>query len=249
MKKDLQSYRKHDLGYESEPEYYTKEAILERTENGNYFQNLGFKLAISITKNLPRNHIDIGSGVGWLVAKMSPYFTKSIGIEPSKKAVEAAMVLTENMDNVSFLEMDMVDAYKKLDIKEATFFTTSTVLSHIEDFYVAELLKLINNAPNGSVLFFNENYDKNINWRMWHIRNKEWWRNNLPGWQLIFLDIDNNSYSAGIYGIKISEKEILNTQKRSMLWDIFWKIDYILNISNRIVNKIKSYFIKNLSFK
>lgn len=238
MKKDLQSYHKHDAGYVTDKNLYSKQAIIERTELTNDFIRTGFGLALAITKNIPKVHIDIGCGVGWLVRKMSSHFTKSIGIEMSHAAIISAKKLTEDLSNVEFLEMDMVDGYKKLNPKEPVFFTTGAVLSHIENFYVEQFLKLINDAPDGSVLYFSENYDRNINWRMWHIRSKEWWRKHLPSWQLIFLDIENGGYLSGIYGIKMDKKEILGTYERnSLLWKSYWGLDMIKNILGRIIKK------------
>lgn len=239
MKKDLQSYEKHNEGYENDTRYYTREAIIERTEKTDDFRRVGFELALALTKNLPDIHIDIGSGVGWLARKMSNHFKKSIGIELSHAAVVSARKLTEDLTNVSFMEADMIDGYKKLNVGSPVFFTTGAVFSHIENYYVAEFLKLINDAPNGSILFLSENYDKNIDWKMWHIRSKEWWRKHLPAWQLIFLDIENDGYSSGIYGIKSAEKNLLPTHERTGSWKAFWKIDKVKNIAGRVSKKIK----------
>lgn len=241
MKKDLQSYEKHNKGYQEDTSYYTKEAIVKRTEESNDFKRTGFELALSITKELPKVHVDIGSGVGWLVRKMSPYFSKSYGIELSHAAVESAKRVTEELPNVSFLEDDMIDGYKKLALQEPVFFTTGAVLSHIENYYVIEFLKLLNEAPLGSVLFFSENYDRNINWAMWHIRSKEWWRKQLSQWQLVFLDIENGGYASGIYGIK-NVAMPLPPHTRTTLWTIYWVIDYTCNLLNRIIKKVLRIF-------
>jgi hypothetical protein len=238
MKKDLQSYIKHNTGYESDKDYYTKEEIINRTEKNNDFKRAGFTFALSITKNLPKTHIDIGSGVGWLVRKMSPYFEKSIGIEPSHAAVKAAQNLTDDLRNVTFLEEDMVEAYKKLNITQPVFFTTGAVLSHIEDYYVIEFLKLLNDAPVGSVLFFSENYDTNMNWNMWHIRNQEWWQENLSNWQLLFCNIENDGYFSGIYGLKVEASQKLKNKKRNYFYKFSWEINFYLNIIKRICKKI-----------
>lgn len=238
MKKDLQSYEQHNHDYKILEEFYSKENIIERTERTNDFVRTGFKYALSITTNRPKTHIDIGSGVGWLVRKMAPHFENSIGIEPSHAAINAAKELTKDLHNVSFVEKDMIDAYKELNIIEPAFFTTGAVLSHIENYYVEEFLKLLNNAPTNSVLFFSENYDRNIDWAMWHIRSKEWWRKKLSNWQLTFLDIENGGYASGIYGIKLGSSNILKQHKRGFLWEIYWFIDKYKNIIERVIKKI-----------
>lgn len=244
MKKDLKSYEKHNKGYIEDPSYYEKEAIINRTEQYKDFERSGFALALLITSKMPSIHIDIGSGVGWLVRKMSPRFSKSYGIEPSHSAVEAAKKLNEDTPNIHFLEMDMVDGYKKINLESPAFFTTGAVFSHIENYYVAEFLKLLNEAPTDSVLFFSENYDKNIDWEMWHIRSKEWWRGNLSNWQLIFLDIENQGYSSGIYGLKMEKLDLLATNHRSGVWKYFWSTEKLSNIAIRIIKKIKRLTIK-----
>lgn len=238
MQKDLQSYKKHNSGYETDTDYYTKEAIISRTEKTNDFHRAGFELALSLTKNIPKIHIDIGSGVGWLVRKMAPYFEKSIGIEPSHAAVLAAKNLTQGMDNVSFLTEDMVEAYKKINLKEPAFFTTGAVFSHIENYYVLEFLELLNTAPVGSVLFFSENYDENMDWKMWHIRNQEWWIRHLPAWQLIFCNIANDGYSSGIYGIRIEKSLKLKNMSRGILFKISWVANKMYNLVRRVLKKI-----------
>jgi len=238
MQKDLQSYKKHNDGYETDKDYYTKEAIISRTEKTDDFTRAGFAFALSLTKELPKIHIDIGSGVGWLVRKMSPHFERSIGIEPSHAAIIAAKNLTEGMENVSYMEEDMVEAYKKLNLTEPAFFTTGAVLSHIENYYVEEFLKLLNTAPTGSVLFFSENYDENMDWRMWHIRNQEWWTAHLSNWQLVFCNIANDGYQSGIYGLKVSTSDKLKNSPRGILFTISWKLNMVYNLIKRVLKKI-----------
>lgn len=238
MKKDMRSYEMHNKDYEELEDFYKKENIIERTEKTNDFVRAGFNYAISITKNMPNNHVDIGSGVGWLVRKMAPHFKKSIGIEPSKAATSAAKKLTENLENVYFIEKDMLDGYRELNIEEPAFFTTGAVLSHIEDYYVAEFLKLLNNAPYRSVLFFSENYDRNMQWTMWHIRSQEWWVKNLPNWQLTFCNIEIDEYSSGIYGVCVGKENILKNHKRGIFWEISWKVDRVITFAGRATRKI-----------
>ena len=121
MKKDLESYQKHNEGYVTDTSYYTKEAILKRAKEEELFKRVGFPLGIEMTSVLPPTHVDIGSGVGWLVREMSPYFKKTIGIEPSLAAVEAAKNLTSELTNVSFIQEDMIEGYKKLDLSSPMF--------------------------------------------------------------------------------------------------------------------------------
>ena len=242
MEKDLKSYKRHDKDYEEKVDFYKKENIIELTEKDNRFVLSGFENALSITKNIPNIHLDIGSGMGWLMRKMAPYFQKSIGIEPSHAAILAAEKITEGLPNISFIEKDMIDGYKELNPKEPIFFTTSIVLSHIEDYYVEEFLKLINNAPKGSVLFFNESYDRNMQWTMWHIRNQEWWVKNLPNWQITFMNIAIDSYSSGIYGVCVGKENVIKNHKRGVFWNILWKADRVFSTVDRGVKKVFRFF-------
>lgn len=247
MKKDLQSYHVHDKDYKEKKEFYLPEAIISRTEESSDFERTGFELALAITKDLPKVHVDIGCGVGWLLRKMSPSFGSSIGIEPSSAALEAARRLTRDCNNVSFIQADMADAFDELPPHTPIFFTTGAVLSHIEDFHVKTFLKKLDTAQDGSALFFSENYDRNIQWGMWHIRSKEWWRKHLPSWQLIFLDISNSGYPSGIYGVKKSKEHLVKTFERTTLWNTYWIIDKFNNIYKRGINKIaKNLFSKEI---
>jgi hypothetical protein len=136
----------------------------------------------------------------------------------------------------------MVEAYKKLNLKEPAFFTTGAVLSHIENYYVVEFLKLLDTAPLGSVLFFSENYDQNMDWEMWHIRNQEWWSTHLSNWQLIFCNIANDGYSSGIYGIRIDPTNKLKNLKRMGSYKLLWKLNGIYNTLKRVYKKILRLF-------
>jgi hypothetical protein len=241
MKKDLQSYHRHDKDFNSESNSLEQtKKIIKNYDDIDVFTNLGFKFAVDITKNLPKKHIDIGSGNGWLLRKMSPYFTSVIGVEPSKQGIEVAKQTTKECSNVSFINDDMVNAIEALDTKEPIFLTTATVLNHIENSYVSEFLNKLNTLPDDSVLFFDERYDENIDWNMWHVRSKDWWRTCLPEWQLLFLDINAAGYPSGIYGIKVGASRKLPNSKQTNLAKLFWIISKLQNIVLRILLKLKS---------
>ncbi len=239
MKKFQESYRAHDSGYIREPDYYDPNKILERTKND--FRNSGYELAINITKSLPKIHIDIGSGVGWLVNKTSGYFEKCYAIEPSQKAVEYSSKLNHDIKNITHINKNMIDGYLDIEINQPVFLTTGAVFSHIQDEYIENFLAKLNNAPNGSILFFSENYDKNYNQKLWHIRSRYWWRKNLSGWFLLFFDLNTAGYPSGIYGIKTEHP--LN-YKPGVLWNFFWQADKLLNFSKSLVKKIFKFSIE-----
>ncbi|MDQ5962369.1 MAG: Class SAM-dependent methyltransferase [Patescibacteria group bacterium] len=244
MKKDLKSYERHNKDYVLDQDtYYSKEAVIKRTEDSNMFKSSGFELAFTLSKKLPETHIDIGSGVGWLTRKTAPLFKHVIGIEPSTAAVSAAKKVNDDCTNVSFVNKDMVDGLVSLNLSEPVFVTTGAVLSHIEDYYVEEFLKRINDMPIGSNLFFSENYDKNMHWKFWHIRNKDWWRKNLPNWQLIFLDLENSGYASGIFGLRLHPEDLIKTKQYTLLEKTSWKLNFFINLFVRFAKKIKNYLL------
>ncbi len=242
QEKDFLSYIRHDKDYEGKKDFYTKENIIAITEKDNRFTKNGYELALSITKNMPNIFVDIGCGMGWLMRKMSPYFNTSIGIEMSHAAILAAQKITSESRNVSFIEKDMIDGYKALDLKEPAFFTTGIVFSHLKNYYIEEFLVLLNTAPKGSALYFGENYDRNMHWRIWHLRNQEWWVKNLSNWQIIFLNIEDNRYSFGIYGICVGKEHVLKNHERGLIWKIGWNIDRVSAILYRAIKKILRLF-------
>ena len=91
MKKDLESYKKHDQHHiNHSKDIASVLGIIKKYDEDNIFEKMGFKKAIETTDELPNIHIDIGSGMGWLLIKTSKYFEKIIGIEPSKSAIDTA---------------------------------------------------------------------------------------------------------------------------------------------------------------
>ncbi len=242
MKKDLLSFKEHDIQYiKSDTNCFKK--TLKQTREDNTFETAGFKKAFSMP-NKAKVHIDIGSGGGWLVIKTSDLFDKVIGIEPSKTAVENAekLIKESNIKNIKLINKDMIDGILGLDISEPSFFTTSTVLSHIKDYYVKEFLKLLNEVPKDSVLYFAENYDKNLQQKLWHIRRKYWWAKNLSEWQLDFFDLEIDGYKSGIYGVKVGEKNVINKYIPTFKENISWFFDGIKNKISRIIRNLKRKF-------
>lgn len=239
MKKDFTSYKKHDSDFKSDGNTLKKTLeIINTYDEVNQFKLLGFDYAIRLSNPLPKIHVDIGSGNGWLVKKTSPLFEKVIGIEPSETGVQIAKEVNHDKKNVSFLNKDMVDGLKELSLNSPVFITTATVLSHIEDFYVEEFLKQVNNLPIDSVLCFDERYDKNIHWKLWHIRNKDWWRKNLPNWQLIFFDLENNGYASTIFGTCLGQQGVLKTKQLHGFSKFFWDISKFFQLAERLIKKV-----------
>lgn len=245
MKKDLQSFKEHEQDYLKLHTHEYVQNILKKQENEKMYEKLGFEQAIN-KLSVFNTHVDVGCGSGWLLYKTQPLFKRLIGIEPVKEIIEINKQIIDEKGgifNIEFINMDMVDGMEKLNLQEPTFVTTSTVLSHMQDYYVAEFLKTINKLPEGSNLFFDERYDKNIQQNMWHIRNKNWWAKNLPDWQLEFFGLDNMGYKSGIFGVKVKKGTKINYFYLTEIEKIKWFIDGLKNKVNRIIrfitNKIK----------
>jgi hypothetical protein len=238
MKKDLTSYEKHDSEFNTELNSVQKTLeIIKLYDEVNQFKLLGFEHSIRMSNPLPKTHIDIGSGNGWLVRKTSPLFEKVIGIEPSAQGVSLAKEINKENKNVYFINKDMIDGLQELASQEPVFITTATVLSHIEDFYVEDFLREVNKLPILSTLCFDERYDKNIHWKMWHVRSKEWWETRLPNWQLYFLNLENNNYSSSFFGVCLGKENVLKTHRMGRVAKIFWKISKLYYIFERILQK------------
>lgn len=239
MKKDLQSYEKHNSQYITETNSYSSTLeIIKKYDTLNQFKITGFDIAIKLSNPLPTVAIDIGSGTGWLVQKLSTFFKKVIALEPSYAATEVSKQINKDFENIEFVVKEAVDFFKDRNFSDPVFITTSVVLNHIEDYHVKNLLHLIDKLPEKSRLFFDERYDKNTNWNMWHVRNKDWWRENLPSWQLIFLDISNSGYRSGIYGIRVADEQKVETKSDNIIEKIIWKVSYFYNIAYRVYKKI-----------
>ena len=225
MKKDLDSYIEHNKQFETILDLEWHREKYRECDELNYFENLGFKKVIDENPKVRKLHIDIGSGAGGLLLKTAPYFEMVVGIEPSKAAVKMARIFAKGIKNIEFINADAIDAIRSLNLSEPVFFTTSMVFTHIKNYYVIECLRLINNAPLGSVLFFMEPYDKNIQYRLWYIRRKKWWAENLSHWALSFCRYTGNGYKYGISGVFVGKENVANNYKTNVSEDILWLID------------------------
>lgn len=249
MEKDLKSYEKHDSEYRdsniNNVEIIKK--LYEKYDNEDQFGTTGLRRSIEEIKNLPKIHIDVGSGGGWLLRKTSPLFERVIGIEPSTDGVKFASTILKDhfsFTNIEFINMEMVDGMKEFinnnnsaNPTQPAYVTTSIVLSHIEDAYVSAFLQQLNRIPNNSVLFFDERYGKNIHRTLWHIRSKNWWAKNLSDWQLSFYELNNSGYKSGIYGVKVGKSNVTDTFIMNSFEQFLWSLE---GLTYSLVNGLKS---------
>jgi FkbM family methyltransferase len=252
MKKDIRSFKRHNAQYEDESNNY--EHTLEKIalyDSIDQFKLLGFEQAIRLMSSRPKIHIDIGSGNGWLVRKTSSFFEKAIGIEPSAAIVEVARKVNQNIPNISFINSDMVDGLEAATGKDPVFLTTATVLNHIEDDSVKVFLHKVNDLPEGSYLYFDERYDKNVLIPLWYVRSKDWWIKNLPNWQLYFCNYDMAGYASGIFGIRLSYGDRLPSRESSLMAKIFWHASLPFTFIERVLQKfsmIKRFLSKTITY-
>ena len=155
-----------------------------------------------------KDAVDIGSGTGWFVNYLKSYkqFDNVCGIEPSQSAIDIAKKINPD-NNVVYLCGFAESELRKIKLSRPTLFTTSIVLSHLEDATVINILTEMDKiAPKGSVFIFNENYGASFNMNLWYSRTKEWWENKLPNWDISYDERDRSDliyYKQGILGCKV----------------------------------------------
>lgn len=222
IKEKISSYEAHNKQYEDVNSLEWHKKIYQQYKDEKIFEKLKFKKIIKdfvIFKDL---HIDIGSGAGWLLGYTAPLFKKVIGIEPSSAAIEISKYFNKEYENIEHINSGMVEGLAKINVNIPVFITTSTVLSHINDFEVKKFLEKVNNLPDSSILFFQEPYGKNRQQYLWHIRNREWWAKNLYDWDLNFDNNFDDGYFRGIIGQRVGKENVKNKYKINIYEKMAW---------------------------
>lgn len=157
--------------------------------------------------------VDVGSGTGWSAAALSPLVDRVIGIEPSQAAIDISKNIYKEAEypNINWIQGFSEKILPMLTLEKPTLFLTGCVLNHIRDKEVEKICIEINKiAPVGSVLSFAENWGGEWHQLMWHVRTKDWWQEQLPGWKLDFHgpEVDEKDeykgrYHKGIHGVKV----------------------------------------------
>ncbi len=162
---------------------------------------------------LVRQAVDVGSGTGWSAAALSPLVDRVIAIEPSSAAIEISRAAypPNTYPNIEWVNGLAEEVLPTLSLAIPSLFLTGCVLSHIRDKEVQEICAVITKAaPPGSILSFAECWGE-TEWHqlMWHVRTKDWWRKQLPGWELDFhgplvpdKDAYKGQYHKGFWGVK-----------------------------------------------
>ena len=136
----------------------------------------------------------------------------------------------------------MIEGLKTLIINEPALFTTSVVLSHIDNITVINFLNLLNNTPLGSTLYFFEPYDKNKHQYLWYVRNKEWWAKHLPNWQLTFHDYGDNNDKSGISGKCVGKDKVTEKYQNNIWQKITWFLSGIPSYIKYIIRIFLNLF-------
>jgi hypothetical protein len=204
------SYELHHGQYLAPDSLERHRARYREYEEANLFNQPEARYAdlISEHPDVRSMAIDIGSGAGWLSARLSRYFRQVIGLEPSEAAVGMARALfpITEYPNIRWIVGFAEQELPKLQLSKPTLFVTATVLSHLPDESVEKICTAVNeNAPVGSILSFAECWGIESHSYMWHIRTTEWWKARFPGWDLDFHgpEIEGMSGSRkGFHGTK-----------------------------------------------
>lgn len=221
------SFAAHHAGYETEFGIDWCRKHYADYEARNLFSIQGFEKHVLEAKQTLSTHIDIGSGAGWLVRKTAPHFATVYAVEPSLAATEIAKELNTDLSNIQFMNMGMFEFMTKHQPQEPYLTTTATVLSHIDNATVKNFLKILNDAPIGSRLYFGEPFDRNRYQYLWFIRSREWWAAQLTNWQLEFSDCMNDSYPYGIAGVAVGKANVTNRYRMSITEKIVWLVSGI----------------------
>lgn len=224
---DNYSYIKHNSQFEGEQDLEWHKQRFAEYEKNNVYEANGYKKFIEEHPEVRDTHVDIGSGAGWLLVKTAPLFRRVIGIEPSTAGVEYSKFFNKEFGNVEHINADMIAGYSSLHFEKPILVTTSTVLSHIADPVVSSFLKLLNDAPRGSLFLFGEPYGKNRQQFTWHIRSKEWWAKQLPDWQLSFGEITGNGYMNNISGVCVGKENVKDSYRMKCFERIAWTLSGI----------------------
>jgi hypothetical protein len=176
------------------------------------FKSLGpeFRGVIENAAKSCRVAVDIGAGTGWLSKFLSNYFTTVLSVEPSSDGVVLGKKLLTQKDialtNGIYFNLKGEDFFSKCTFLHPTFVIFQTVLSHLPNEQVTEVLNLSNTSlPCGSVILFSEVYGDEHSEVMWFVRNQLWWKSRMPEWNLEFFPFspDGRKEFKGFSAIKV----------------------------------------------
>lgn len=216
IQKPASSYLRHNSELEQPTALETERKIAYDRLDNNYINDAELKtdalLALHPTVSIA---VDIGSGAGWGSAALSKRVSHVYALEPSEAGIKIAKEIFkgEEYSNIEWKHGFAEELLSTMEIKTPAIFFTGCVLSHLRDAEVEKICKAVTDiAPIGSVLTFSEGWgEKPWHQLMWHVRTKEWWQTQLPGWELTFHgpevpenDEYKGKYHKGFWGVKKS---------------------------------------------
>lgn len=153
--------------------------------------------------------IDIGSGTGWIANILAERFTTVIAIEPNANAIEVAKRFFGNgKDKNIEWHCGLAEAilYKLPKFDTPVFILTGVVLSHLPNKVAKRILKYVNDElPIGSSGILCEAYGAFRNEKMWHVRTKSWWQNQLRTCKLDFYGEEREDFPGEYLGIRFEK--------------------------------------------
>ncbi len=205
-----ESYRKHDLQYRDKHALELQKENLKKNINQDLFNDPSNKLGLLLGKhpNVRSCAVDIGCGPGWLSGILSKKFIKVIGIDPSAAGLEIAKELhpQNEFPNTEWRQGFAEEIMPTLNLTEPYLFVTGCVLSHLRDKEVIKICAVLKSAPKESILSFNECWGDEWHQIRWHVRTKQWWNEQLPGWELDFHgpEVERpQGAHMGFHGVKV----------------------------------------------
>jgi len=189
------SFKRHNGEFEmkNEEEIAAVRSELEKMDKSGFMDIPENKFGQILAKYPTVRHtaVDIGSGAGWLSAKLAGdyKFVEVMAIDPSPALINVAKGFypAEQYPAIKWVRGFAEDVLSNLNFTEPVFFFTGCVLSHLRDKEAARICEAVNKiSPIGSVLSFGECWGTEWHQYMWHVRTKEWWQRELPGWELDF---------------------------------------------------------------
>lgn len=188
---NLTSYINHNAEYEQDFAFEREQVAHEKNNSDNFkflYQD-DVPHGNILDKYELNDAVDIGCGTGWFANYLVNQKDYKIvyAIEPSQAAVDIAKKLYPDQKKVKYVVGFAEEVISKLKLKTPTLFSTMCVLAHIPDEPVIQILEAVDQvAPIGSVLTFSEPWGPEYHRDCWHIRDAEWWSNQMPEWEFEF---------------------------------------------------------------
>jgi SAM-dependent methyltransferase len=207
------SYREHNAQMLGQDAIERHIRLFTEFERENHFNSSEMRLGDFLARypSVRSKAIDVGSGAGWLSARLCKEgFREVVGIEPSAAAlaIAAKVFPKDQYPNVTWINGFAEDVLPTLKLEEPSLFVTGCVLAHLTDSAVERICNAIcRTAAAGSLLGFSEPWGIDSHEFMWHVRTQEWWSKKLAGWNLDFYgpEIENiPGRHKGFHGVKVS---------------------------------------------